>query len=68
MKALYFLKWPLVLLLSGVFIFRAGAFFRARHSTVSLPFVIFGYAMILGAIIWIILKISFLKNPEDDSN
>jgi len=56
------------LLLSGVFIFRAGAFFRARHSTVSLPFVIFGYAMILGAIIWIILKISFLKNPEDDSN
>jgi len=68
MKALYFLKWPLVLLLSGVLIFRAGAFFRTRHSTVSLPFVIFGYAMILGAIIWIILKISFLKNPEDDSN
>jgi hypothetical protein len=24
--------------------------------------------MVLAAIIWIILKISFLKNPEDDSN
>ena len=68
MNRLYFLKWPLLLMLSGVLIFRVGAFFRARHSTVSLPFVIFGYAMILAAIIWIILKISFLKNPEDDGN
>lgn len=68
MKALYFLKWPLVLLLSGVLIFRVGAFFRTRYSAVSLPFVIFGYATVLAAIIWIILKISFLKNPEDDSN
>jgi len=68
MKALYFLKWPLILLLSGVLMFRVGAFLRTRHSAVSPPFVIFGYAMILAAIIWLILKISFLKNPEDDSN
>jgi hypothetical protein len=68
MKALYFLKWPLVLLLCGVLIFRVGAFLRMKDSAVSLPFVILGYAMILAAIIWIILKISFFKNPEDDSN
>ena len=64
MKALYFLKWPFVLLLFGVLVFRVGAFLRARHSTVFLAFVIFGYAMILAAI----LRISFLKNPEDDRN
>jgi hypothetical protein len=67
MKALYFLRWSLVLLLLGVLIFRLGAFFRMRHLTFSMPFVICGYAMILAAIIWIILKISFLKNPEDDT-
>ena len=67
MKALYFLKWPLVLLLLGVLLFRLGAFFRTSHLAFSAPFIICGYAMILAAIIWIILKISFLKNPEDDS-
>jgi len=66
MRALYFLKWPLVLFLLGVVVFRLGAFFRMRHFGIAVPFVILGYAMTLAAIIWIILKISFLKNPEND--
>jgi hypothetical protein len=67
MRALNFLKWPIVLLFSGILIFRLGAFLRIRHSGFSVPMVILGYAMVLGAIIWVILKFSFLKNPEDGS-
>ena len=65
MKALHRLKWPLILLLAGVVVFRLGAFLRMRQQGFSVLFVIAGYAMILAAIIWIILKIAFLKNPED---
>jgi len=60
------MKWPLLLLFAGILFFRVGAYFRPGQPSVSLVFVIIGYAMIFAAIIWIILKISFMKNPEDD--
>ncbi len=68
MKALHFLRWPLILLLAGYLIFLTGNFSRNSHWSLSEEFVATGYAMIGIAIVWIIIKFILLKPPEDDSN
>jgi hypothetical protein len=55
-------------LISGLIIFRLGAFFRYRQSAVSVACVILGYALIFSSIVWTIMKITFMKNPEDDTD
>lgn len=68
MKALHFLRWPLILLLAGYLTFLIGSFSKNRHWLPSEGFVAAGYAMIVIAIVWIIVKFIFLKPPEDDSD
>ena len=68
MKALHFLKWPLILLLAGYLIFLIGNISKSNHWSLSEVFVSTGYAMIGIAIVWIIIKFILLKAPEDESN
>jgi hypothetical protein len=68
MKALHFLKWPLILLLAGYLIFLIGNFSKKDHWSLSEIFVSAGYAMIGIAIVWMIIKFILLKAPEDESN
>ena len=68
MKALSFLKWPLIILIAGLLIFRVGAFFRPTQEALSIVMIVIGYGLIFTAIIWTIMKITFLKNPEDDTD
>ena len=68
MKALHFLRWPLILLQVGYLVFVLGSFSRNNHWSPAETFVSLGYALIDVAIVWIIVKFIFLKSPEDDSN
>jgi len=68
MKALHFLRWPLILLLAGYLAFLVGSFSKNRNWSFSEEFVAAGYAMIVIAIVWIIVKFILLKPPENDSN
>jgi hypothetical protein len=68
MKALHFLRWPLILLLVGYLIFLVGGFSKDTHWLPSEGFVSAGYGFIVIAIVWIIIKFIFLKPPENDSN
>jgi len=66
MKALHFLKWPLVFLLAGYLAFLIGNFSRSRHWPLAEGFIIVGYLIIIIAVVWMIIKFIFLKSPEDD--
>jgi hypothetical protein len=68
MKALHFLKWPLVVLLIGYLSFLIGNFSRARHGVLADDFIVVGYLMIIIAIVWTIIKFISLKPPEEDSD
>ena len=68
MKALHFLRWPLILLLAGYLIFLIGNFSKSSHGSLSEVFISVGYSMIGIAIVWIIIKFILLKAPEDESN
>jgi len=66
MKALHFLKWPLIFLLAGYLAFLIGNFSRGRHWPLAEGFIIVGYLIIIIALVWTIIKFIFLKSPEDD--
>jgi len=68
MKALHFLKWPLVVLLIGYLSFLIGNFSSARHWVLADDFIVVGYLMIIIAIVWTIIKFISLKPPEEDSD
>jgi len=68
MKVLHFLRWPLILLLGGYVLFLIGSFSKNRSWPASEEFISIGYALIIVAIVWIIIKFIFLKPPEDDTN
>lgn len=68
MRALHFLRWPLILLLAGYLAFLFGSFSQGRHWPLAEKFIVAGYAMIVVAIVWIIIKFIFLKPPEDDTH
>ncbi|MFI5187537.1 MAG: hypothetical protein ACHQF0_12475 [Chitinophagales bacterium] len=68
MKALHFLRWPLVLLIAGYLVFLAGSLLKNRQWLSSEGFVTAGYGMIVIAVVWIIIKFIFLKAPEDDTH
>jgi hypothetical protein len=68
MKALHFLKWPLILLLFGYLLFLTGNFSKGRHWVLAEEFIVAGYLMIIIAIVWTIIKFIFLKQPEDDTD
>jgi hypothetical protein len=62
------MKWPLILLVSGLLIFRLGVFFRPHQPILAVACIVLGYALIFASIVWTIMKITFLKNPEDDTD
>ena len=66
MKPLHFLRWPLILLLTGYVAFLVGSFSKMRHWPLSEGFIVVGYLTIIIAIVWTIIKFIFLKPPEDD--
>ena len=66
MKALHFLKWPLILLLAGYLAFLTGNFSKSRNWSLAEGFIIVGYLIIIIALVWTIIKFIFLKPPEDD--
>jgi predicted membrane protein len=66
MKALHFLRWPLILLLLGYLAFLVGNVSKSRHWAPANEFIITGYLMIIIAIVWTIIKFIFLKPPEED--
>ena len=66
MKALHFLKWPLILLLVGYLAFLIGNFTKGRHWPPAEGLIIAGYLIIIIAIVWTIIKFIFLKPPEED--
>ena len=66
MKALHFLKWPMVFLLAGYLSFLIGNFSRGRHWPLAEAFIFVGYLIIIIAVVWMIIKFIFLKSPEDD--
>ena len=68
MKAMHFLRWPLIVLLAGYLVFLVGSFSRNTHWFPAEGFVSVGYTLIVVAVVWIIIKFIFLKSPEDDSN
>jgi len=68
MKALHFLRWPLTLLLAGYLLFIVGSFSKESHWLPSEGIVSGGYALIVIAIVWIIIKFIGLKPPENDSD
>jgi hypothetical protein len=68
MKALHFLKWPLIVLLIGYLSFLIGNFSRGRHWVLAGGFIVVGYFMIIVAIVWTIIKFIFLKPPEEDTD
>jgi hypothetical protein len=68
MKALHFLKWPLILLLVGYLLFLIGNFSKGRHWVLADEFIVAGYLMITIAIVWTIIKFIFLKPPEEDTD
>ena len=68
MKALHFLKWPLILLLVGYLLFLIGNFSKGRHWVLADEFIVAGYLMITIAIVWTIIKFIFLKQPEEDTD
>jgi hypothetical protein len=67
MKALHFLKWPLIFLLIGYLCFLIGSFSRGRHWVLADEFIVAGYLVIIVAIVWTIIKFIFLKPPEEDT-
>jgi len=68
MKALHFLKWPLIFLLIGYLSFLIGNFSKARHWAPADEFIVGGYLIIIIAIVWTIIKFIFLKPPEEDTD
>ena len=68
MKALHFLKWPLILLLLGYLLFLIGDLSKATHWILADEFIVAGYLIIIVAIVWTILKFIFLKPPEEDTD
>jgi len=68
MKALRFLKWPLIVLLIGYMSFLIGNFSKSRRWVLADVFTISGYLIILIAVVWTIMKFIFLKPPEEDTD
>jgi len=68
MKALHFLKWPLIFLLIGYLSFLIGNFSKARHWALADEFIVGGYLIIIIAIVWTIIKFIFLKPPEEGTD
>jgi len=66
MKALHFLKWPLIILLAGYIAFLTGNFSKSRHWSLAEELIVIGYLMIVIALVWTIIKFIFLNPPEDD--
>ena len=68
MKALHFLRWPLIVLLAGYLSFLIGNFSKSRHLVLADGFIIGGYFIIVIAVVWTIIKFIFLKPPEEDTD
>jgi hypothetical protein len=68
MKALRFLKWPLILLLLGYLTFLIGNFSKGKHWIFADEIIAGGYLIIIIAIVWTIIKFIILKPPEEDTN
>jgi len=68
MKALHFLKWPLILLLVGYLLFLIGNFSKGRRWVLADEFIVAGYLMITIAVVWTIIKFIFLKPPEENTD
>ncbi|HEV8508245.1 MAG TPA: hypothetical protein VGQ53_22730 [Chitinophagaceae bacterium] len=68
MKALHFLKWPLIFLLAGYLCFLIGNFSKGRHWVLADEFIVTGYLVIIVAIVWTIIKFIYLKPPEEDTD
>ena len=66
MKALHFLRWPLILLLVGYLAFLVGNFSKGRRWELAEGFIAFGYLIIIVALVWTIMKFIFLKPPGED--
>jgi len=68
MKPLRYLRWPLIFLLTGYLAFLIGSFSKEKQWPLAEEFIILGYAIVIIAIVWTIIKFIFLKPPEDDSD
>jgi len=68
MKALHFLKWPLIFLLIGYLSFLIGNLSKGRHWVLADEFIIVGYLIIIISVVWTIIKFIFLKPPEEDTD
>jgi hypothetical protein len=68
MKALHFLKWPLIFLLIGYLSFLIGNFSKSRHWVLADEFIIGGYLIIIISVVWMIIKFISLKPPEEDTD
>jgi len=68
MRALHFLRWPLMFLLTGYLFFLIGNFSKSRHWVFANEFIVAGYLIIIIAVVWIIIKFIFLKPPEEDTD
>jgi len=68
MKALHFLKWPLILLLTGYLFFLVGNFSKGRQWVLADEFIVAGYLIIIVAIVWTIIKFIFLNPPGEDTD
>ena len=68
MKPLHYLRWPLIFLLTVYLAFLIGSFSKEKQWPLAEEFIILGYAIVIIAIVWTIIKFIFLKPPEDDSD
>ncbi len=64
MKALYFLKWPVIIFLLGYLALQTGALLKIRHWPGADETITISYFVIAVAIIMALVKISSIRKPE----
>jgi uncharacterized membrane protein YhdT len=63
-NSLYLLKWPLFLLLLGFLIRTFGAMIKILHWFNADQILIIGTALMLASIVWLMMKLVFLKKEN----
>jgi hypothetical protein len=64
MKSLFFLRYPLIILLCGFIVRLAGVLFKIRHWPMADELITAGFIMMGVGIFWAVLKLLLLKKPE----
>ena len=65
MKGVWFLKWPLIIFLTGFLIRFIGVLFKIRHWPMGDELITIGSLIGGAGIIFAIIKIAFMKKPND---